>query len=186
MPTTRTFSTAIGIVMLLAAATGTSAAARHVSRPAARHGVLHVWATPGKGAVDKILLTGVIGDYGTATAETKSGNVDVNGSYELVKLRHGSFKVNDVAFTKKAAQFTPTTNATTCTAWGTIRARVSLFDGSGAYRDISGTVDVADSFGELLPRYASGPRKGRCNFSPNAAPLDMFNGPITGSGDITA
>src|SRR3954451_12940312 len=87
-------------------------------------GTLHVWVTPGKDAVDRILLTGVIGDFGTATSINRHGKVDANGSYVRVVLKHGSFKVNAVAFNKKASAKQPHINQATCSAWASFTGNI--------------------------------------------------------------
>ena len=59
---------------------------------------------------------------------------------------------------------------------------MTLFDGTGAYAGIGGTVPMATSFAEIGPRFATGPKKGQCNMSNNAEPVSQFMGDITGSG----
>ncbi len=54
--------------------------------------MIEIWATSGTGAVAKILITGVIGDYGTATTIDKNGKVDENGDYVNIALKHGGLK----------------------------------------------------------------------------------------------
>jgi hypothetical protein len=180
---------AIGVAAVIAAAAPAGAyaaghsATSHTS--GARHGRVHVWVTPGKGAVDKILLTGAIGDFGTATSETKSGKVDANGNYVKIALKQGSFTVNAVAFNKKANNTSPHVSSATCTLWVTVSGPVTLSDGTGAYAGISGRIHITTSFALLLPRHHSGPRKGTCNMSARAKPRAEFDGQIIGSGPVT-
>ena len=54
-----------------------------------KNGTVHIWVIPGSGAVDKILLTGVIGDQGTATSMDKDGTVNASGEYVKVALQKG-------------------------------------------------------------------------------------------------
>ena len=68
--------TAAGVLLLIGGAAAASASASGSTT-----GTVHVWVTPGSGAVDKILLTGVIGDHGTATSINKDGTVNANGEY---------------------------------------------------------------------------------------------------------
>jgi len=185
MSRSRKLNATVGIAALVAAVPAASYAVAHARTAGTTHGTLHVWVTPGKGAVDKILLTGVIGDYGTATSETKSGKVTENGNYAAIALKHGTFKVNSVAFNKKADQTTPHVDKKTCTAWASLGGKVTLFDGTGSYAGISGKIHITTSFAEVGPRFTSGPKKGECNLSESAKPLASFNGQITGSGPVT-
>lgn len=162
-----------------------TAAAASASASASTTGTLHVWVTSSTGAVDKILLTGVIGDHGTATSIDKNGTVNANGEYVRLALQKGGFEVNAVAFNTQLQKMQPSVNAATCTAWGSGTGPVTLFDGTGAYAGISGTVTISTSFAEIGPRFASGPKKGQCNMSNSAQPVAQFSGNITGSGTVS-
>jgi hypothetical protein len=176
-----------------AAAAGTlllgsaAAVAATSARPASHGGKVEVWVSAPKGnsAVQHILLTGAIGDFGKATSTTKSGKVDPNGKYVHIVLQHGTFKVNAVAFNNRAAKTQPKSNFTTCTSWATFSGPVTLFGGTGAYAGISGRIRITTSFAAVFPRNTSGPHKGQCKRGNRVAPLDAFNAAITGSGNIT-
>lgn len=174
-----------------AAATGTllvgaSVAGFAAAAPAkAPGGTIHFWVTPGKGAVDRIVITGAIGDYGKATSITKSGKVDQNGDYVKVALRKGGFEVNAVAFDTLAGRRPPKLNKSTCSAWSTVRGTITVFNGTGAYAGINGTLTIQTSYAIIGPRHKSGPSKGLCNLSNNAAPVAQFSGSITGGGKVT-
>jgi hypothetical protein len=183
---TRRAGIAITSGALLLAATGATVAAVASASPAKTSShVVHVWVTPGKGAVDKILLTGAIGDFGTATSTTKSGKVDTNGHYVKVKLRKGGFVVNAVAFNRRLGAKTPKVDKASCTAWLTGGGNVTLSDGTGAYAGISGTLKIETSYAFLGPLHKTGPQKGKCNLADSAVPLDVFMGSIVGSGSVT-
>jgi hypothetical protein len=147
------------------------------------HGTVHVWVTPGKGAVDQILLTGIIADHGTATSIDKNGKVNKNGTYVKVVLHSGSFEVNAVALNKKLDKLQPTGNKQTCSFWFTGSADITLFDGVGAYAGISGKVRMTTSFAALAHRYATGAKKGQCNL--NGEPIAQFQGQLTGVGSVS-
>jgi hypothetical protein len=165
---------------------GASVAGLATAAPAkAPGGTIHFWVTPGKGAVDKILVTGAIGDFGTATSITKSGKVDQNGNYVKVAMRKGGFEVNAVAFDAKAGKQGPTLNKATCSAWTTIRGTITVFKGTGAYAGIGGTLTIQTSYAIIGPLHKTGPKKGECNLSDNAAPVAQFSGSITGAGKVT-
>lgn len=161
-------------VLGLAGAVATTAAA------STKSGTVRVWVTPGKGAVDHILLTGLIADQGTATSIDKDGKVDANGAYVRVKLAHGTFEVNAVALNQSLNKLAPTVDKTTCTAWATGSGNVTLFNGGGAYAGISGTIRMTTSFAVVAKRYPSGAKKGQCNL--NGQPIAQFEGSLTGVG----
>jgi hypothetical protein len=148
-------------------------------------GTVHIWVSPSNTAVEKILITGAIGDNGTATSVTKAGKVDKNGKYVDVVLKHGTFKVNAVAFNNHANKLTPNIDTTTCSAWATLTGSVTVYGGTGDYTHMSGTVEVSTSFAALFPRFTSGAKKGQCNLGNNVAPTHQFNGQLTGTGKVT-
>ena len=100
---------AIAAVAAIAAVLTTSASAAGTTPSG---GVIGIYATPGmSGAVARIVITGAIGDYGTATTIDKDGKVDQNGGYVRIVLKHGGFEVNSIALNKKADDARPTTNS---------------------------------------------------------------------------
>ena len=148
-------------------------------------GKIKVWVTPGLGAVDKIVITGAIGDYGTATTITKSGKVDSNGNYVRIRLKQGGFEVNSVALNKKVNNAPPImVNKTTCSFEFGGNGPVTLFNGTGRYAGISGTIQIAEVFAGVGPRFKTGAKKGQCNLSNNAQPA-AFYGSITGTGTVS-
>ncbi len=172
---------------LLAVATGVSVIGTGGAVAAASgsptRGAVRVWVTPGSGAVDRILLTGIIADHGTATSINKAGKVDKNGTYVRVALRHGTFLVNAVAFNKDLDKIRPTVDKGTCSFWGTGSGDVTLSDGTGAYAGITGRIRMTTSFAAVLPRFASGAKKGQCNA--NGRPVTEFDGELLGAGSVS-
>jgi hypothetical protein len=164
-------------------ALGAGGAATAAASASAHHGTVHVWVTPGHGAVDQILLTGVIGDHGTATSIDKNGTVDKNGKYVKVALSQGGFEVDAVAFNQKLAKLAPKEDSATCSLWATGSGNVTLGDGTGAYAGISGTVKMSANFAAVFPRYTSGAKRGRCDTK--GAPTASFEGVLIGSGHVT-
>jgi hypothetical protein len=162
---------------------GGVAATAAASSAAPTHGTVHVWVTPAKGAVDQILLTGVIADHGTATATDKSGTVDPNGTYVKVALSRGTFEVNVTAFQHALNKLQPKMDSATCSLWGTGSGNGTLADGTGAYAGVSGTVRLTTTFAATVPRFTSGAKKGQCDV--NAMPSGQFQSSIEGSGHIT-
>jgi hypothetical protein len=175
----------LGTAALMVVLAVTVSVAASTAAPATTTGSVHIWVTPGKGAVDRILLSGVIADDGTATSIDKDGKVDENGDYVKIALQHGGFEVNASAFNKSFSDQQPTENKSTCSAWQTVSGPVTLYNGTGAYAGIKGTVRIGTSFAILLPRYKSGAKQGQCNVSNNANPVAEFDGDIIGSGQIS-
>jgi hypothetical protein len=169
--------------LLLGSAAAVAATAPSSTTPTTR--TVHIWVTPGKGAVDKILLTGAIGDYGTATTTDKSGKVDTNGDYVKIHLQHGMFVVDAVPFNKKASSAQPHVNPANCSIWLTVSGRITIYDGTGDYTGIKGNAQITTSFAGIAPRFTKGPKKGQCDMANNAAPLAQFNAPIVGEGPVT-
>ena len=83
-----------------------------------------MYVTPSNGAKSKIVITGAIGDYGTATSVDQNGKVDQNGNFVVITLKKGTFKVDSTALNQAANNVQPTVNTTTCSATGD-RFRVS-------------------------------------------------------------
>jgi hypothetical protein len=171
---------AVVAVATLGIATATATAA--ASAPAPANGTVHVWVTPGKAAVDQIVLTGAIGDYGTATSITKSGKVTQQGQYVKVALTHGTFEVDAVPFNQALNKLMPKVNSANCSAWGEGSGDITLYDGTGAYAGISGKIKMSTNFAAVLPRFTSGAKKGHCNLNGN--PARQFQGALLGVGKV--
>ncbi len=95
-------SKTMSVALILAAAVGATAAPAAAATMTTT-GTIQVWVTPSRhtnSAVAKIVITGVIGDYGTATTINKNGTVNDNGNYVKIVLQHGGFEVNSVALNK--------------------------------------------------------------------------------------
>lgn len=147
-------------------------------------GTIEIWATPGNGAVASIVVTGAIGDCGTATTIDKSGKVDENGDYVKVALKHGGFEVNSVALNQKTNAAPPImVNNTTCSVEFGGSGPVTLFNGTGMYVGITGTLHITETFAGVSARYATGPKKGQCNMSNNSQPIALGSS-ITGTGTV--
>jgi hypothetical protein len=173
----------LAIAAVVGGALGVGGAASAAASASPNHGTVHVWVTPGHGAVDQILLTGVIGDHGTATSMDKNGTVDKNGKYVKVALSRGGFEVDAAALNQKLAKLAPKVDSASCTLWASGSGNVTLGDGTGAYAGISGTVKLSTNFAAVFPRYTSGAKRGRCDMK--GAPTASFQGVLIGSGHIT-
>jgi len=147
-------------------------------------GGIRVWASPtGNGLRSSIVITGAIGDYGTATTITAAGVPNANGNYVRVDLHRGTFKVNSTVLNAKANSAQPNFNASTCSAWLSVSGPVTLSDGTGLYIGISGSVNITETYAFILPRYSSGAHEGQCNESNSAQPAGSWSS-ITGYGTV--
>jgi hypothetical protein len=59
----------------------------------------------------------------------------------------------------------------------------TLFNGTGLYAGISGTLRITQMFAAVGPPYKTGPKAGQCNMSNDAQPLAIY-GALTGKGTV--
>lgn len=148
-------------------------------------GTVYISVTPNNGTTYPIVIAGAVADYGTATTIDQDGKVDPNGNYVKIVLKQGDFEINSTTLNKNANSTAPAANNTTnCSYAFTASGPVTVFDGTGAYKGISGTLTITETFDAILPRISSGKDKGQCNESSSATPI-ASNGSIGGSGKIT-
>ena len=148
---------AVAVVGTVLLGGGTAAvAATSASTPAG--GTIHFFVNGNvkSETVQPIVITGAIGDYGTATSVTKTGKVNPNGNYEKIVLKKGSFKVNGVALDKKLNTVAPSLNASTCSLLFAGTGPATIFDGTGLYAGISGSSKITVTFAGIAPRLKSG------------------------------
>jgi hypothetical protein len=174
-----------GTVVLAGSMTGVAANATNAATSTTHSGKVQVWVTPGKGAVDRILITGAIGDYGKAVSHTKSGRVTSHGNFVTVKLQHGKFEVDATKLGRRGSQTQPTIDRASCSLYVEFSGPVTLSGGTGAYAGITGKVRMRLAYAELGPRFASGPRKGKCNLHSDARPIAFFQSTLSGRGTIS-
>jgi hypothetical protein len=86
------------------------------------------------------VFVGAIGDYGTAVNVNKNGKPNPNGNYVRVKLQKGTFMIDVTAMNEAAAP-------------------VTFLNGTRLYKGISGTANLALTFGGVGSRYKSGPKR---------------------------
>ena len=133
------------------------------------------------------MVTGAIGDYGKTTPETdKNGTTNPKGNYGKFVLQKGTIEANLTAFNAKEQSLGSQSpiNPATCSMKASATAPVMLFNGTGLYQGITGTVNLSVTFAVVLARYTSGKNKGKCNESNNANPVAQW-GSITGSGSVS-
>jgi hypothetical protein len=148
-------------------------------------GTVKVFVTPmgANGEHGTILIIGAIGDWGTTLNVNANGTADPNGNYARVSLQKGTFLVNLTSFNAVANKVQPTFYGSSCSAVFSVKGPIGLSEGTGGYKGISGTLTITETYGFILPRYASGAHAGQCNTSNNAQPLAQ-HGDITGSGTV--
>lgn len=135
------------------------------------------------GPVSKILITGAIGDYGTATSIDKNGKVDQNGNYVRIAVKKGTFEIDSTALNAKLNKAPGVFNKATCSFSFTGSGPVKLVNGTGLYTGISGSAEITLSFGGIGPRLTTGAHKGECNPSHNVKELSQY-GAIIGTGTV--
>jgi hypothetical protein len=146
-------------------------------------GRIQVFVPNPEGTKAKILITGAIGDYGTTLEVNENGKVDANGSFQKITLKKGGFWVDTTALNKKFNTVQPKVNATNCSLLFTATAPTTVLKGSGAYKGISGAVNITSTFAGIAPRIKSGAKKGQCNLGENVNPLGAYEA-ITGVGNV--
>jgi uncharacterized protein (UPF0333 family) len=174
---------AAGIAVI--AIVGMSFVAGPATAATSKGGTIYIAVTPNNSATYPIVITGAFADYGTATTIDQNGTVNANGNYVRIALKQGGFEVDSTTLNKKANSSAPTFNSTVnCSYTFTVSGPVTLLNGSGAYKGISGTLMITESFSAILPRITSGKHKGQCNEANNVAPIASA-GNISGSGKVS-
>ena len=169
-------------VLAAIVAAGTVVSAAPAAAPTG--GTVALFATVGNGPSGKIVLAGAIGDWGTVVTIDKNGRPNENGNYVKVSLRKGGFEIDSTALNKATANPRPqVASDRTCSVSTSGSAPVTLFNGTGLYKGISGTLNVTLSFTGVGRRYQSGPKTGQCFHSDNQPPLAML-GSVEGRGTI--
>ena len=80
-------------------------------------GQVQIWVTlNGNGNGGKIVLTGAIGDYGTAQSVNSSGKPTSNGNFEKLTLKKGTILVNSTQFNAAGNSAQPS-SSNTSTFW---------------------------------------------------------------------
>jgi hypothetical protein len=110
-----------------------------------------------------VLVTGAIGDYGTAISQDKSGKPEINGNYEKLTLKHGGFTIDGSSVRKEFEKAKPTLNRSNCSVQVSGSAITPVIDGTGSYTGISGKLKLSFDIGFIAPR-----KRGKCDFSENA------------------
>jgi uncharacterized membrane protein len=179
----RIAKTAVGVAVLGSLVLGGASAFAATTPSTPAGGPVKVFATPSPtGAGGTIVIVGAIGDYGRTLSINKNGTTDPNGNYVRITLQKGTFEVNSTTLNATANKAQPTGDPTTCSGSLSVSGPVTLFNGTGLYRGIAGTVNITETFAFIASRYTTGKHKGLCNES--AQPLSEY-GSITGTGTVS-
>ena len=146
-------------------------------------GKIYIYVTGINSAHQPILIAGAIGDHGIATSETKSGKVDQNGNYVHIALKKGTFLVDATKLNGSPNGKLVVQNKTSCSFAFKVTGPITISDGTGAYKGISGTANMTVVFAGVGPFYTSGAKKGQCNTGRNATPSGVYQS-ITGTGVV--
>lgn len=140
-------------------------------------GAIRIYVVPGNGQGNgTIVIVGAIGDYGKTTKQV--------GGFGKAVLHKGTFKVDLTAVTQAVNKAKPLVfNTTTCSFAFTATAPAAISSGTGAYKGVSGTLMITETFAGYGPFYTTGAHKGKCNTSPNANPTAEW-GSVTGVGSV--
>jgi hypothetical protein len=159
----------------LVAAMATAATTAMASGPAAspvsssppQAGTITVFSTVSQSLRLPAIVAGAIGGHGTFLSIDRDGRPDINGDYAKVILSGGSFRIDGRQLTRSVKPMAPSNNRT-CSVVLAGSGPVPVYDGTGAYAGIHGTLHGTARFGAVVSRYRSGPRAGRCNQSQSA------------------
>jgi len=177
-------------IAALAGAVLTSGGTMAASASTVTNGPVHVFVygdSSGVGAT--AVLTGAIGDSGTAESIDANGTPDPsNNTEELLDLVQGSFKFSVVRLDKKIQSAFSTFKLNTRTCSGNLSATASVpivaGSGTGAYTGITGGFVLTFSLAFVGPKYGSGKHQGQCNNSNSSSPVAEAL-MVTGSGTVS-
>jgi len=137
-------------------------------------GLVHVYdVNPGTGSTGSVVVTGAFADSGT----DQSG---VSSNANRIVLSEGTFEVNTSAIQKKFSTAKPKGNPANCGVVLAATAPATLFNGTGAYKGITGKVTLNITSAAVLPTKSNG----KCDESPSSVAV----GEVTisqGSGTIS-
>jgi len=156
-------------MLLIAVATigtlsiGANMVASSASSPVS--GTVNVYIAPGKAQASPVYITGVIGDSGKVVTVDQSGKANQNGNFASLTFKHGTFRADMTALNAAWNNFKAVWNMTTCSISASVTASVTLSNGTGRYKAISGSISVTGIEAVIQPTYKSGANKGKCNLS---------------------
>ena len=177
-------------IAALASALLSSGGAMAASASTVTNGTVHVFDYgDGEGVGSTVVLTGAIGDSGSADSIDANGTPDPQNNTEVIlALVQGSFRIGVVGIDKKIEsafnKFQP--NHGTCSGYLAVTASTPIVAGSGtgAHTGITGGFVLTLTIAMVGPKYGSGKHEGQCNFSNSAQPVGQAQ-VVTGSGTVS-
>lgn len=109
-------------------------------------------------AVTSVIITGKIGDLGTATSIAPDGTISADHNELNLALSHGSFRIDTAALGRaflgavSHTPFYPSNNTCSGSVSATAPAPIVPGSGTGAYHGITGTFTLTISAGEVDAR----------------------------------
>ena len=173
--------TTVGVVGLLVCLIAGVSVAMGQGSTTPAGGKIQLFVQPGNGQGEgKILLTGAVGDYGSSSKEKKIGRKEIGTAH----LRKGTIEFDLTAISAKVKKAPGAVfDVATCPFYISETAPGSIVSGTGAYAGIHGPIRITESFGGISALYKTGPKKGQCNGSNNAATVASM-GFVYGSGRV--
>jgi hypothetical protein len=131
-----------------------------------------------------VVVTGAIGDYGTIQGADTNGKPSKASPSPaaLIKLKKGTILI-DATSMNKATATSPLVQQTTC-SFSTSASAVPwpILGGTGAYKNLKGSLNATINLGGITPTLTTGPNKGKCDFSNKFPPVaSFFNALATGT-----
>jgi hypothetical protein len=167
---------AIGLLVAASGALASQASAGQAG------GAIDMFVQPAGDGTGKILFSGAIGDAGTTRNVDRDGKPDRNGGYARASLGKGTLLIDKKALDLAGTKVSPKVNGATCSAGFSVSARVTLLDGTGSYKGVSGTIKATEFFGFVVARSTSGSTRGRCDLN---GPVRSALGVIVGTGTVS-
>jgi hypothetical protein len=133
-----------------------------------------------------VVVTGAIGDYGTIQGSDLLGKPSKASPAPaaLIKLKKGTIII-DATNMNKATNTAPLLQQVTCSfSISATAVPWPIIFGTGAYKNIKGSLTTTINLGGITPRLAKGASKGKCDFSNKYPPVASFFNALA-SGSIT-
>lgn len=179
-------ATAVAAAGVIAAGGITAATAGGAVR-ATTSGKLEIFATLHLGSINSatapVVVTGVVGDWGTVTSVDADGKVDENGNFLRFKLQRGTMLANATKANKASNAQQPNFDKHTCSAWefdSFPKSPITIYGGTGAYAGVKGQVIQTSEFGFVFKKSSNG----ACNPGQHTKPEALF-GAIVASGHVS-
>ncbi len=123
-----------------------------------------------------IVITGIIGDYGSVVGADLKGNLSQKSPTPAVlfKLKKGTILVNTAEMNKALAVAPAVQNDTCSFSVSGKTLTLPIIKGTGAYKAITGKFNASVASGGITPTLTSGVNKGKCDFSNKYPPVASF------------